>query len=193
MSDDGCIRGGIPYSLREARGVVREHRMDGYHRELMQWLIDRAALTEVVFYPFDDAASAALRDREIPDSTIFNAGRIAGALVARKVGISLDTGGVVVEFEPEAARRIADRPPSVVAMPTVRDGADKRVCPKCQRISYHFERCQNLECGYSPTDPAPAAQPCGCAIGSEHSLGCKRCLLCGAADRDTCGHFPGKL
>jgi len=29
---------------------------------------------------------------------------------------------------------------------------EKRLCPKCQRISFHFERCQYLDCGYQPTE-----------------------------------------
>lgn len=29
---------------------------------------------------------------------------------------------------------------------------EKRLCPKCKRISFHFERCQYLDCGYQPAE-----------------------------------------
>lgn len=38
---EAASKPGIPYTIAEIETVLRTHAMDGYHRELMQWLVDQ--------------------------------------------------------------------------------------------------------------------------------------------------------
>lgn len=50
------MRRGIPYSLHEARAVLKEHKlwMDPYHHQLMAWLVGRASLAPDPTTPTQD-------------------------------------------------------------------------------------------------------------------------------------------
>jgi hypothetical protein len=63
-------------------------------------------------------------------------------------------------------------------------------CEACGAGAYCAATPCDCDC-HITTEPIRARSCCGTPIGTPHSPGCKACLLCGAADRDRCGHFVG--